>query len=170
MVPLTANDVAFKRNVSDMNRVDTAVSEIKGGLCCSQAILCAYGPSFGLDHEAASRVAAGFGGGMGRMAETCGAVTGAYMVLGLAADPSTVRDGRARIYETVREFAKRFTARNGSVCCRDLMGCDISTAEGLASATEKGLFASVCVRMVRDAAEILEEMLPLSTDGDAAPA
>jgi C_GCAxxG_C_C family probable redox protein len=144
-----------------MNRVENAVSNMKNGLCCSQSILCAYGRSFGLDPEMALRLAAGFCGGMGRMAGTCGAVTGAYMVLGLKGDVEAAadREGRGRICEAAREFAKQFTARNGSVCCKDLMGCDISTAEGMAFANEKGLFPTICPKMVRDAAEILEELL-----------
>jgi C_GCAxxG_C_C family probable redox protein len=129
-----------------MNLVEDAVSNMKNGLCCSQSILCAYGPSFGLDHEMAVRLASGFCGGMGRMASTCGAVTGAYMILGMKADAATAadREGRGRVCATVREFARRFTARNGSICCKDLMGCDISTAEGLAFADEKGLFPTIC--------------------------
>jgi C_GCAxxG_C_C family probable redox protein len=120
-----------------MSRVDEAVSQFKAGLCCSQAILCAYGPSFGMDHDTACRLSAGFGGGMGRMAGTCGAVTGAYMVLGLASDAATATQGRAKVYEIVRQFAGRFAARNGSVTCKDLMGCDISTPEGAKQFAER---------------------------------
>ena len=145
-----------------MSRVESAVSCMKSGLCCSQAIACTYGQPFGLDRETAMRLSAGFGGGMGRMAETCGAVTGAFMVLGLSTDATTAadKDDRGQIYEQVLDFANRFAARNGSIICDDLMGCDISTPAGLAYANEKGLFATTCPKMVQDAAEILEEMLP----------
>lgn len=144
-----------------MNHIENAASCMKNGLCCSQAILCTYGPLFGLDRDVAARLAAGFGGGMGRLAGACGAVTGAYMVLGLQADAATVgdKDTRGKVYAIVREFARRFTARNGSTTCKDLMGCDISTPEGLAVANEKGLFATICPKMVQEAAEILEIML-----------
>lgn len=83
------------------------------------------------------------------------------MVLGLSADAATAgdRDRRPRIYEVVRDFAERFTTRNGSTTCKDLMGCDISTPEGLAFANEKGLFGTICPKMVQEAAGILEEML-----------
>jgi C_GCAxxG_C_C family probable redox protein len=119
-----------------MTRVENAVSLIRGGLCCSQAVLCAYAEQFGLDHDMAVRLAAGLGGGMGGMAGACGAVTGAYMVLGLTFDvaPAGGSETRARVYEVVREFAARFAARNGSTTCKDLMRCDISTPEGLALA------------------------------------
>lgn len=144
-----------------MNQVELAVSCFKSGFNCSQAILSTYAESFGLHREVALKLAAGFGGGMGRMAGTCGAVTGAFMVLGLRHGPVEAEDQNARetVYERVREFAKRFETRRGTTVCRDLIHCDISTADGLAAAREQQLFATVCPEFVRDAAEILEEML-----------
>ena len=144
-----------------MNPVEQAVSCFKGGLNCSQAILATYGQQLGLDRELALKLAAGFGGGMGRLGHTCGAVTGAFMVLGLRYGPVEAGDQQAKetAYERVREFAKRFEARNGTAVCRDLIHCDIETPEGLAMAREQKLFVTVCPKFVQDAAEILEEML-----------
>ena len=80
---------------------------------------------------------------MGRMAGTCGAVTGAFMALGLRFGGTTPdREAKERVYEKVREFADRFKARNGSLLCRDLLTCDVSTAEGYEAAKERGLFAT----------------------------
>ena len=139
---------------------EQAVEKFKNGLNCSQAVLGSYGRELGLDCELAFKVATGFGGGM-RMAETCGAVTGAFMVLGLKYGNSTAADkeGKAKTYEKIVEFTSRFTARNGSVKCRQLLGCDISTPEGMKKARKHGLFDSVCPKMVQEAAEILEEMI-----------
>ncbi len=83
------------------------------------------------------------------------------MVLGLKHGPIEVDDQQAKetAYERVREFAKRFEARNGTTVCRDLIHCDIDTLEGLARAREQKLFVMVCPKFVQDAAEILEEML-----------
>lgn len=144
-----------------MGRVEQAVSCFKSGFNCSQAVLSTYAEDFGLDREGALKLAAGFGGGMGRMAGTCGAVTGAFMVLGLTHGPTESGDqtGRETVYERVREFAKRFEARNGTRICRNLIQCDIDTPEGLAMARQQKLFATVCPKFVQDAAEILEEML-----------
>ena len=144
-----------------MTRAAAAVSCFKQGCSCSQAILSTYGPLSGLDQETALRLAAGFGGGMGRMGETCGAVTAAFMVLGLQSEGLSAESPKARekTYERVREFARRFEARNGSIVCRDLLGCDISTAEGFKLAREKKLISTICPKMVQDAAEILEESL-----------
>ena len=75
-----------------MSRVEQAVSCFQGGFNCSQAVLSTYAQDFGLDREAALKLAAGFGGGMGRMAGTCGAVTGAFMVLGLKHGPTEAGD------------------------------------------------------------------------------
>ena len=109
--------------------------------------------------DAASVAHQPFAGGM-RLGETCGAVTGAFMVLGLrhcSTDGGTPA-GRSEVYARVVDFAGRFKQRNGSLTCRDLLGCDISTTEGMKQAQEQNLFKTTCVQMVRDAAEILEEM------------
>jgi len=141
-----------------MNRTEIALSRFAEGFNCSQSVLSAYAE--GIDRETALKIASGFGGGMGRMAETCGTVTGAFMVLGLkfgAASPD--REAKERVYGKVREFADRFKARNSSLDCRDLLGCDISTTEGHQAARDRNLTATTCPKFVRDAIEILEEML-----------
>ncbi|MHC4124087.1 MAG: C-GCAxxG-C-C family protein [Planctomycetota bacterium] len=143
-----------------MNRVEQAVERFKKGFNCSQAVLGSYCEQFGLNCETAFKVATGFGGGM-RMADTCGAVTGAFMALGLKYGSITAEDkaAKAKAYEKVIEYTSRFKARNSSVICKELLGCDISTPEGMKKAQQEGLFGSVCPKMVRDAAEILEEIL-----------
>ena len=140
---------------------EQAVSCFEEGFCCSQAVLSVYGEEFGLCRETALKIACGFGGGMGRMAQACGVVTGAFMVLGLKYGNVNASDKqiKEKTYGLVREFARKFEERNGSIICKELLGCDISGPEGLKSAKENGLFASVCPGLVRDAVEILEEML-----------
>ena len=141
-------------------KIEEAVKRFKKGFNCSQAVLSSYSEQFGLDCEKASRVATGFGGGM-RMSSICGAVTGAFMVLGLKFGNSTAKEKECKLktYEKISEFTKRFKARNDSVICKELLGCDISTPEGSKEAQNKGLFTTICPKAVRDAAEILEEML-----------
>jgi C_GCAxxG_C_C family probable redox protein len=144
-----------------MGGVDVAENLFRSGCACSQAVLATYGPRFGLDQGQAMRVAAGFAGGM-RLAETCGAVTGAFMVFGLAhcGDSCGTAEGRKAAYEAVTSFAREFSARHGSLVCRELLGCDISTPEGAKLAQETGLFRSKCPQLVRDAAELVEARLP----------
>ena len=144
-----------------MNRVERALSCFEEGFSCSQAMLSTYGPELGLDRETALMVATAFGGGMGRMGATCGAVTGAFMVIGLKYGRTRVEDEetKEKAYSLVREFADRFESRNGSIVCRELLGYDIGTPEERELAREQGLFASLCPRFVRDAAEIIERIL-----------
>jgi len=137
-----------------------AVKRFRKGFNCSQAVLGSYCEQFGLECDKAFKVATGFGGGM-RMGGTCGAVSGAFMVLGLKYGNSTAKDKKAKAntYKKVEEYTKRFKTRNNSVTCRDLLGCDLSTPEGMKEAKDKGLFSSICPKIVQDAVEIIEEML-----------
>jgi len=140
---------------------DAAAATFDGGFNCAQAVLATFGPQFGLDRTLALRVAQGFGGGMGgQMGETCGAVTGAFMVLGLQSAKTGPGEDAAKQENCrlVNEFARRFRERHGSLLCRDLLGCDISTPEGMRQAREQGLFKSRCPDFVRTAAEILDDL------------
>ncbi len=144
-----------------MNRVERAVSCFKDGFSCSQALLSTYGVHLGLNREVALRISGAFGGGMGRMGETCGAVTGAFMVIGFKYGKTSVEDegAKEKTYRLVKEFVERFKSRNGSIVCRELLGCDISTPEGLKLAEEKKLVTTLCPRFVQDAAETIEQIL-----------
>lgn len=144
-----------------MSQAEAAVDRFRSGLSCSQAVLSTYGEALGIDQETAKRLAAGFGGGIGRLGATCGAVTGAVMVLGLkfgSADGGD-RQAKEKTYEQVREFSRRFQERHAHLDCRDLLGCDISTAEGHREAADRKLIATLCPEFVRSAACILEELL-----------
>lgn len=144
-----------------MHTVENAVSCFKEGFSCSQAVLSAFAQQFGLDRETALKVAGAFGGGMGRMGETCGAVTGAFMVIGLKYGKTRAEDEQTKekAYSLVKEFVEKFKSRNGSIVCRELLGCDLSTPEGARIAKEKNLTATVCPKFVQDAAEIIEQIL-----------
>jgi len=144
-----------------MDKVEQAVSCFKEGFSCTQAMLSTYGLDFGLDLETALKVAGAFGGGMGRMGEICGAVTGAFMVIGLKYGNIRAEDSQAKekTYSLVKKFVERFKSRNGSIVCRELLGCDISTPEGMELAKEKNIFTTLCPKLVSDAAEIIEQIL-----------
>ena len=141
-----------------MGKASEAEACFSGGFNCAQAVLSAYCEQFGLERETALRVAGGMGGGMGRLQETCGAVTGAYLVIGLKYGQHTPGDTAAKekAYALVREFARRFEERNQSTGCRALLGIDLAVCDKeIAAARVK----QVCPKMVRDAAEILESLL-----------
>lgn len=143
-----------------MSRIANAVNNFLEEYACSQAILSAYCELFNLNRETALKLSAGFAGGM-RMGKTCGAVTGAYMVLGLklAEQNCEKPEGRKRIYEAVCEFTKKFEEINGTVNCKELLGCDISTADGMQTAKQQNLFKTICPEFVKDSAELLEKMI-----------
>lgn len=142
-----------------MKKSEKAVDYFNKGFNCSQSMLLAYGISLGLTEDLCKRIAAPFGGGIGHLQEICGAVTGAIMVLGLKhGTGSENRDERDRLNDMVQDFVRQFKARNNAVLCRDLLGFDITTAEGLAEARKRGVFGA-CDGYVRIAAEILDTML-----------
>lgn len=143
------------------DRVEKAVNAFNSGMNCSQAILTSYSERLGLDKGTAMRIAGGFGAGMARMQETCGAVTGAVMVIGLKMiDRNTGPDGlRGKVYDTIQEFFKRFRDLNGTTECADLLNCDLRTPEGQKTFKDNNLSSMICAKCVKDAASILEELL-----------
>ena len=145
----------------ERKRVDGAVSCFKSGFSCSQAVFSAYAGQLGLEESMALKIAGTFGGGMAGMGETCGAVTGAFMVIGLKYGKAKPEDEEAKrkAYALVKEFVKKFKDKNSSIVCRELLGCDISTPEGVKVFKEKGMISTTCCKLVKDAAEILEEIL-----------
>jgi len=148
-------------NSNHTSHADKAVAIFKEGINCSQAVLSSFAEDFGVDRNMALKVASGFGGGMGRTGHRCGAVTGAYMVLGLKYGATTGQDKAAKelTYQKVREFNEKFTLLNKTVTCRKLLNCDISTPEGFEEAKQKGLLTTLCPKFVKDAVEILEGMM-----------
>ena len=98
---------------------------------------------------------------MARMGDTCGAVTGAFMVIGLKhgrVDPEN-DEAKEKTYALVDQFVKRFKSRNSNIACRDLLGYEIGDPEQHEIIEEKGLFDTLCPKLVQDAAEILEELI-----------
>ena len=144
-----------------MTKVEQAVSCFKDTFNCSQAVLSAYAQEFGLDRRSALKISCGFGAGMGCMGETCGAVTGAFMVIGLKHGRNEIPDVSAKdkTYALVREFSDKFKARNGSIVCKELLGLDMSTPEGMKEAKRRNVHGTCCSKFVKDAAEIIGEIL-----------
>jgi len=136
-----------------MSKAKKAVKCFEDGYNCSQAVFATYSPDFGVPFEQALKIASGFGGGM-RIDGTCGAVTGAFMVLGLK-----FAKGKDKPYDKIIKFAETFRQKNKSINCQALIGCDIRTKQGMDKAANQGLFRSICSPLVKDAAEILETML-----------
>ena len=131
------------------------------GYGCSQAILGAFATEAGIDHNTAMRIASGFGGGMGRMREVCGTMTGAFMVLGLIYgfdEPSPFKKGE--IYARIKEISDKFKEKNQTIICRELL--NLPEPEGDPTPTErtKEFYAKrPCGELVRIAADIAWQVL-----------
>jgi C_GCAxxG_C_C family probable redox protein len=141
-----------------MTKREEAVERFRSGLNCAQAVLATFADEYGLDEEAACRVAAGFGGGIGRTGGVCGAVTGAIMALGLMDQDSDPTDpiAKVRLQSRVYGLMQEFESRTGALDCRDLLGCDISTPEGHNQAESEDLFDIRCPELVAEAVDIVE--------------
>jgi C_GCAxxG_C_C family probable redox protein len=109
----------------------------------------------------ALKVAGAFGGGMARMGETCGVVTGSMMAIGLKHGKTRADDYEAKekTYRLVKDFVNKFKAKHKSILCRELLNCDMSTPEGLHNFKDRNLAKTHCERFVKDAADILEDIL-----------
>ena len=144
-----------------MSKTEDARATFRKGFNCSQAVLSSFGEEFGLDPIMAYKVAAAFGGGMGHMGETCGAVTGAFMVIGLKYG-LTVSDGsqsHKEAFSAVQDFVEQFKSRHGSIVCRDLLGFDINDNTAFREAKKQGIPQKICPKLVQDAAEIVETLM-----------
>ena len=127
---------------------------------CSQAVLAAYTEECGLTEKQALKMGACFGSGM-RKGEVCGACTGALMVLGMLYGQYDINDLDSRLAanEVNDKMMDRFKEKCGSYICNDLLGCDISTQDGVEYAIANHLFTEFCPQMVANAVDILEEII-----------
>ena len=146
-----------------MSKGDIAKQNFLNGYNCSQAVLLAFCEDFGLEKETALKISEPFGGGMGRMREVCGTVTGMFMVLGLAMGNSDAKDGSTKknVYKSVQELAEKFKQDNGSIICRELLGIQKANKESYVPSerTNEYYKKRPCPELCKYAADILEEYL-----------
>ncbi|MBY8989814.1 MAG: C_GCAxxG_C_C family protein [Candidatus Lokiarchaeota archaeon] len=144
-----------------MSKVEEAISYFKDKYNCAQSILGPFCVQYGLDKNTALKLATGFGGGMAGFGRTCGVVSGAYMVIGLKHGMGIKDDIKLKekTYQLIQEFSRRFTDIHDSVICRELLGCDIGTTEGKQFYSQNELFEKNCLQYVKNAVEILEDIL-----------
>lgn len=142
-------------------RVEKAVELFKEGYNCSQSVVAAFADMYGFTKEQALKMSASFGGGIGRMRETCGAACGLFMLAGfeVCATEGADRAGKAANYALVQQFAEEFKKRNGALRCADLLGLSkkepvVSTPEARTDAYYK---KRPCARMIENAARIWVE-------------
>jgi C_GCAxxG_C_C family probable redox protein len=140
---------------------EKAIETFRSGLNCSQAVLTAYSEKLNYDNDLALSISCGFGGGMGRLQETCGAVTGSFMVLGVntCKRHTDNKTRKEETYKLVQEFSRQFKQLNGTTDCTDLLQIDLKTEEGNRIAKEKNLFGTVCEKCISDSVRIIEELI-----------
>ena len=147
-----------------MNEIERAGELFLEGFNCSQSVFTAFCHRFGMDEETAKKASAGLGGGVGRMREVCGAVSGAAMVLGSVASATSGddADGKTKNYELVREFSERFKKRHGgTVICREMLKLNIPMENTAIPENRTAEYYKnrPCLKAVEDAAEILCQII-----------
>lgn len=137
---------------------ETALARHDQGYNCSQSVFSAFAPQFGIPEKLALKLASPFGGGVARQGQICGAVTGALMALG-AGRGSDLPSKKEETYRLGQELLQAFKSKHGSLLCRELIGCDLRTPEGLKQAKQKGVFTTICPGLMCDAVEIAQTFL-----------
>lgn len=141
-----------------------AINYFKSGYNCAQSVVLAFKDDLGFDENLASEISVGFGGGMGRLQEKCGAVTGAFMVIGLC-NSKMYQDNISRknhSYAMIQQFDQKFKSIHHTTQCSELLKCDLRSDEGHAFAIENKLFEKVCEKCITDAIGIVEELVVLN--------
>ncbi len=145
-----------------MSRRETAIANFMKGYNCSQSIVLAFSDLLKVDEASLSKLSSSFGGGMGRLREVCGSVSGMFMVAGLLYGYDGPETGQIKAdhYTRVQELARRFEERHGSIVCRELLGLGVHHDTPLPEARTDGYYKKrPCPEIIGDAADILEQFI-----------
>lgn len=144
-----------------MNKAkNKARSYFGSGYNCAESVLLAITEDvLEMKHDLIPRIATGFGGGISRQGYVCGAVSGAIMGFGLKYGRSSPEELRAKTYNRVVEFFRQFREKHGSIVCKELCGCDLSTIEGIRKFREENVHIEKCTKFVSNALEIFTVLI-----------
>lgn len=146
------------------DRSEEAKKNFLSGMNCAQSVLCAFADRCGLDRETALKLASGFGGGIARQREVCGAITGMCMAVDLIRGPGEVSDKAAKDehYAFIRALCDAFRDETGSIICRELLGLAPKQSDSPVSEARTAAYYQKrpCAELVALAAKILSEHLP----------
>ncbi|MCG7897107.1 MAG: C-GCAxxG-C-C family protein [Candidatus Thiodiazotropha lotti] len=154
-----------QRSDDELSSADTepqlAVQRFCNGCNCAQAVITSFADRYGVDTELAMRISSGLGGGVGRMGDICGTLSGAALVLGLQMGPKTSDDVSAKeaTYNATRLLQERFMARHGSNRCKELLQKDLSIPAEYQEAKSLGLFKTQCPDYVETVVTLLNRIL-----------
>ncbi|HBC77344.1 MAG TPA: hypothetical protein DEO60_08930 [Bacteroidales bacterium] len=143
------------------SKEEMAIESFRSGLNCSQSVVSAYADEMSFDRNLALGISCGFGGGMGRLQETCGAATGAFMVMGIhyCRKYSDNKERKETTYAAIQSFSKEFKVLHGTMNCMELINVDLKTEDGHRILKESNLSENVCEKCILDAIKITEEIL-----------
>jgi C_GCAxxG_C_C family probable redox protein len=145
-----------------MTNAEAALQYFKTGFNCAQSVLTPFRNQFGITEEHCLKIACAFGAGMGRQQHTCGAVTGAMMVIGLHFGKGRTDDNARKIltYEKTVDFMQAFTRQHGSINCLELLeGLHMTDPEESVEIEARDLYRKKCTQYVRDAVEIAQALI-----------
>lgn len=142
-----------------MDKKTKAIKSFNEGFNCAQSVLSVFADNLGISEKTVLRISSGFGGGMGRMQKTCGAVTGAFMVIGSLYGKINKEDSVSKTltHKKINDFAEKFKAKHGFIDCRDLLDFDMNDEVELAKAVKNDYSNKFCVKYIETAVELLEE-------------
>jgi C_GCAxxG_C_C family probable redox protein len=144
-----------------METTAKAQKQFESGLNCAQSVLSSFSGSLKFNEDLALDITSGFGAGMGKLQQTCGAVTGAYMVLGVHCsknqkDRIIAKEDASKM---IQDFEQRFKMLHGTTQCNELIPVDLNTAKGQEAFKEYNMKDNVCMKCVKNSVDILNEML-----------
>lgn len=145
-----------------MTRREMAMANFMKGYNCSQSVVLAFADMLPVKESDLLKMASSFGGGMGRLREVCGSVSGMFIVIGLlyGYDGPETGQVKAEHYKRVQELARRFEEKHGSIVCRELLGLNVKREAPTPEARTKEYYKKrPCPEIIGDAAEILEEYI-----------
>lgn len=149
-------------NIEKSEYAKKAMQLFKEGYNCSQSVLLAFKDKYDIDEKTILRLSSSFGGGMGRLREVCGTVSGMFMVAGLlyGYDLPEDREGKIEHYTRIQELAQKFKDLNGSIVCRDLLGLSVSKDSPIPSERTAEYYKKrPCINLIGMSAAILEQYI-----------
>ena len=145
-----------------MTRKEQAVAYFKQGYNCSQSVVLAFKDLVNIDEATLLKIASPFGGGMGRLREVCGSLSGAFIILGLLYGYDTPETGqvKAELYERVQSLARQYENDKGSIVCRELMHLNVKHDDSKPEARTKDFYTKrPCIELIAYATELLENYI-----------